>query len=276
MLVIMVCLSQLGSQSEQLRLVMSFMQLDVALSSIEDFYRRIYWQASTAATVYMPGYTLSYSGIAWMHSLNQLWLHTLDALDDHILVEAADFFGRYQAEYSLVFTEPDHPQKAAWLADRHYVERASSPIYALHGIPRPHHANREAKITPVQAEQQDDLLSVLYNTFFMGPELGHSVVRPEHFSDPTIRHYLAYVDGEAAACVTLLLKDAIAGVWNVGTLRNFRRQGLASAILMHALVEAAAAGYSDSVLLASPMGRSLYEEMGYHLIGITYYYGPVD
>jgi predicted acetyltransferase len=84
------------------------------------------------------------------------------------------------------------------------------------------------------------------------------------------------VDEDAAACATIMVSDSVAGVWNVGTLRPFRRQGLASAILMQALVEAAEEGYADSVLVASPMGRSLYEEMGFRLIGNTYHYGPLD
>jgi hypothetical protein len=29
----------------------------------------------------------------------------------------------------------------------------------------------------------------------MGPEIGRCAVRPEHFSDPSIRHYLAYIHG---------------------------------------------------------------------------------
>jgi GNAT superfamily N-acetyltransferase len=252
------------------------MRLTTALVSIEDFYRRIYWHVPGVVTQGTPAYTLTYSGSPWLHSINQLWLHRADALDDGLLAVAHDFFSRDHAEYSIVFTEAGHSPRISWLAERHYAERYSSPIYALSGLPRSHYSHREARIERACAEQQQELLQVMYGVFFIGPEIGRRIVSPEHFADPTIRHYLAYVGREAAACATIMLHDGLAGVWNVGTLRPFRRQGLAAAILMRALVEAAADGCPDSVLVASPMGRSLYEEMGYQFLGTTYSYGPPE
>ena len=252
------------------------MNLSLALAGIEDFYRRIYWQAPTATTYDERDYVLTYSGVNWLHSINQLWLRKPHALDDHILLAAAQFFNSYQAEYSIVIADSHPASIQRWLHARQYVERTSDPVYGLCGLPRPRNTHREAIIVQVCAEQQRDLLKVLYGAFFMGPEIGRCAVRTEHFSDPAIRHYLAYVDGEAAACATIILGDGIAGVWNVGTLRPFRRQGLASAILMRALADAAADGYPESILVASQMGRPLYEEMGYKLLGNTFFYGPGD
>jgi GNAT superfamily N-acetyltransferase len=256
--------------------------LQSALIAVEDFYRRIYWEAPTAITHSTDTHTLTYSGEAWLDSVNQLWLHRTEALSDSMLEAAAHFFAPYNANYNIVFadnySEVERSETMLWLNDRHCVERASLPIYILRGLPRPRHVNREAHIVRVTSEQQQTLLRVLYDSFFIGPEIGRCLVRAEHFADATdtIRHYLAYADSVPAACVTLLLKDGIAGVWNVGTLRPYRRQGLASAALMAALVEAAQDGCPDSVLLASPLGRSLYEEMGYQCIGNVHFYGLFD
>jgi GNAT superfamily N-acetyltransferase len=252
------------------------MDLNRALTSVEDFYRRIYWQAHGATTYSTPAYTLSYSGVAWLHSLNQLWLHHPEALDEYLLGLAADFFAEHNAEYSVVFSGDSWPRIAPWLAERHFGERIINPIYALHGPPHIVHSLPDARIIRACIDDQQTLLQVLYGVFFIGPEVGRCAVRPEHFSDPTIRHYLAYVGGEVAGCATLLLHDGIAGVWNVGTLRPFRRQGLASALLARALEDAANDGCPDSVLVASPMGRPLYEELGYVYVGSTYHYGPID
>jgi GNAT superfamily N-acetyltransferase len=224
----------------------------------------------------MSGATLSYSGVAWMHSVNHLWLHDTAALNKTVLRHTAQFFLRYRAEYSIVYTDTYPLGTSELLAEYRFNERASSPIYALHGLPRPRAANREARIERVRAEQQSTLMSVLYGTFFIGAEAAHCVVRLEHFQDPTIRHYLAYVEDEPAACATIMLRDGIAGVWNVGTLRPYRRQGLASALLLRGLADAASDGCLDSVLMASPMGRTLYEEMGYALVGYTHHFGLGD
>lgn len=253
-----------------------FMDLRAALASIEDFYRRVYWESPDAVTHATPGYTLSYSGINWLHSANHLWLHDASALDDRLLAAAAAFFKRFRAEYSIVFDESMRPIVLPWLNNRRYAERLSQPIYALQGLPAIRGVNPAARVVRAAAEHRHDLMRILYGVFFIGPETGRCVVRDAHFSSGTICHYLAYVGEDPAACATIILHDAIAGIWNVGTLRPFRRQGLASTLLAHMLAEAATEGYTQSVLVASPMGRPLYEEMGYRLIGSTYSYGPLD
>ena len=250
--------------------------LSAALASIEDFYRRIYWHADESTTMEGDGYTLSYSGVPWMHSINHLWLHQPTHVDDQLLKLTTQFFKRHNADYSVVFTESERSPLPFWLSDRLYLERASTPIYGLRGMPHPTFINRDVTICRAWAIHQEEMISMLNRTFFMGTEASRTVVRDQHFADPTIRHYLAYMNDEAAACATIMLHDGIAGVWNVGTLRPFRRQGVAAALLMHGLAEAAADGYTDSVLMASPMGKPLYEEIGYRFIANTRFYGPVE
>lgn len=246
------------------------------MASIEYFYRRTYWEAPTAITRSTPDYTLTYSGTTWLHSINQLWLHHAEALDDRLLARANEFFREYNAEYSIIFAQESTPQLTRWLSERNFMERAANPVYALNGLPRPRFMWRDIKVLRVTPEQQQTLLDVLYGTFFMGPEIGRCAVRAEQFSDPSIRHYLAYVQDDVAACATIMLNNGIAGVWNVGTLRNFRKQGVASALLFQALTTATLDGYPGSVLIASPMGRPLYEEMGYQFVGNALFYGPGD
>jgi GNAT superfamily N-acetyltransferase len=246
-----------------------------AFAAIEHFYRRIYWQAPGAVTYHTSKFTLSYSGVTWLHSINQLWVRHPDILDNELLLHTAKFFKHYHAEYSIVFSDEIASEISDQLGETRF-ERTVSPIYLLHGLPRLHKFNREVQVARVCADQQKELLQVLYGAFFMGPEIGRCIVQPDHFDDPHIRHYLALVDGEPAACVTILIKESVAGVWNVGTLRPFRRQGIASALLMRALADAAADGYSDSVLIASTMGRPMYEQMGYEWIGNLYHCGPLE
>jgi GNAT superfamily N-acetyltransferase len=248
---------------------------NAAFAAIEHFYRRIYWQSPIAVTEHTPNFTLSYSGITWMHSINQLWLRHPDILTTELLNHAAKFFKYYHAEYSIVFSDEIAASVADHLVETRF-ERVISPVYFLRGLPRLHKFNREIEVVRVCADRQKELLQVLYGAFFMGPEIGRCIVRPAHFDDPEIRHYLAYVDGDPAASVTILLKGTLAGVWNVGTLRPFRRQGIASALMMRALADAAADGYSDSVLIASAMGRPMYEQMGYQWIGNLYHCGPLE
>jgi GNAT superfamily N-acetyltransferase len=260
--------------------------VEAVFQSVEEFYRRVYWQAPTATTIWAEDYTLSFSGVSWLHSVNHLWLHTPHTLFGESesreplseLLQAADtFFRQFGADYNVVFSEPGALDAAERLAMFGYVERLRSPILVLDGLPRAPYPNRQARIIRVTEEDKRDLLHVLYDAFYLGPELSRCIVRPDQLGDPATRHYLAYVNDEPACCVTVLLgADGVAGVWNVGTVRQFRRHGLASTLMAHALAEAATDGCPVSALLASPMGRPLYEAMGYHCVGETTYYGPAE
>ena len=70
-------------------------------------------------------------------------------------------------------------------------------------------------------EQQQELLQVMYGVFFIGPEIGRRIVCPEHFADPTIRHYLAYVGREAAACATIMPSSRVSTSSDRSTLVIF-------------------------------------------------------
>lgn len=252
---------------------------DTAFRCVTDFYRRVYWQAPTATTVSTDHYSLSYSGVAWLNSINHLWLnrHFLAAQLATVLPEADRFFRSQNADYNVVLSEPCPPGLIETLLGFGYSERLRSPMLVLDGLPHLSVISHSAHITRVTATSKHDLLRILYEAFYLGPDLSRCLVRDDQIADPATRHYIGYVNGDPACCVSVLLgTEGVAGVWNVGTVRHFRRQGLASTVLAQALREAAADGCPTSVLLASEMGRPLYESMGYRWIGDTTHFSPTD
>jgi ribosomal protein S18 acetylase RimI-like enzyme len=85
---------------------------------------------------------------------------------------------------------------------------------------------------------------------------------------PRSRHRLvvAHLDGEPAAAAALLLDGGVAGIYFVGTRPRFRGRGLGAAITAHLLGLAAEAGAGLAVLGASPMGRPVYERLGFETV----------
>ena len=85
--------------------------------------------------------------------------------------------------------------------------------------------------------------------------------------------YFAVTDGQAAAVAYLLVQERpantrlpsgiIATILNVYTVPAFRRRGLASALLREVMEDARQFGASVIELLASEMGRSVYEKLGF-------------
>ena len=103
-------------------------------------------------------------------------------------------------------------------------------------------------------------------------------VRPEDLTTPTpaIRMYWVDVDGEAvAAARSLMPQRAATWMHDVMTIPEFRRRGIATALLRHVLADDARLGSEHTVLLASQAGSKLYPHVGYHQCALLQVYNPV-
>jgi GNAT superfamily N-acetyltransferase len=79
--------------------------------------------------------------------------------------------------------------------------------------------------------------------------------------------YVGYVSGEPVVTAATYCDGATIGVYNVGTLPGHRRQGLAEALVRHALAEARrATGLTQTILQSTELGFRLYEAMGYRTV----------
>ena len=105
----------------------------------------------------------------------------------------------------------------------------------------------------------------------MDSSINQNMVRAEHDEDPYVHHYLAYYGNHPGAAATMTYTEDMVGIWNVGTRRMFRRRGLAMALMVRMLSDAAAAGYDCSMLLASNQGRPLYQKLGYQTVAQACY-----
>lgn len=75
--------------------------------------------------------------------------------------------------------------------------------------------------------------------------------------------FLATVDGAPAAAASLVVSDEVAGIYNVGTLPEFRRRGLAALVSRAALADGKARGCTIGALQASQQAESVYRAIGF-------------
>jgi GNAT superfamily N-acetyltransferase len=88
--------------------------------------------------------------------------------------------------------------------------------------------------------------------------------------DPAHFHvYAADLDGRPVAVLMTSDHDDNCEVDAVATLPHARGRGLAGTLLRHALVDARERGCQTTTLIATPMGRPLYERVGYRPLGIV-------
>jgi GNAT superfamily N-acetyltransferase len=82
--------------------------------------------------------------------------------------------------------------------------------------------------------------------------------------------YVARLDGRAAGCLTIVDHDGNADVEMVAVVPEARGHGIAGKLLGHALADAAERGLETSTLVATKLGRPVYEKLGYREFGTVH------
>ncbi|RWZ68176.1 N-acetyltransferase [Labedella populi] len=103
----------------------------------------------------------------------------------------------------------------------------------------------------------------------LGAHLGAPLVGVERgrvYPAHRFRRFAGLVDGGIVATAEILSSGDLVGVYLVSTAEAFRGRGFASALTMHALREARAAGATWATLQTSGMGRPVYESLGFDAV----------
>ncbi len=90
-----------------------------------------------------------------------------------------------------------------------------------------------------------------------------------------VRHVAALVNGEIASYAGVYLDDGVAQIEDVATLPTHRRQGLARAVMLHAMAEARRAGAGLVFLMADEADwpQEFYGRLGFDPIGVEHVVG---
>ncbi len=249
------------------------MLLDV-FENIRDFCERMYWQWPDSVTEHGEGYVFNYSGLVWLSGANQVWLDDARVVTPLFLERCSRFFRPYRAEWSIPVMPAVQPGLKDYLVRLGGFIRWESPILVLDGLPRTQPHSRLITVRPVRGELMErQAQRILTEAFHLDYGVNVRLIRPEHENEPTLHHYMAYYDRHPAAVATLTFTNGMAGIWNVGTRKMFRRRGLASVLMAQVCYDAYRAGYSQTMLMASSMGQPLYEKMGYHAVADIVYLG---
>jgi GNAT superfamily N-acetyltransferase len=82
-----------------------------------------------------------------------------------------------------------------------------------------------------------------------------------------LRVYVARVGGQPAGCLTVVDHERNSDVEMVAVVPEARGQGIAGKLLGHALADAAERGIETSSLVATKLGRPVYDRLGYRQFG---------
>lgn len=89
----------------------------------------------------------------------------------------------------------------------------------------------------------------------------------EHNPGASVAGWALVERGQAVASAYTHHHAGDVGIYAVGTLPGWRRRGLARRLVEHALAAAYDAGVRTASLQSTPMGRSVYEALGFRAVG---------
>jgi hypothetical protein len=191
-----------------------------------------------------------------------------DAVDVEVLFAAIDRFYRGERPFSIwVRAHADQALEAAVRALGFY-DLTSTPGMALLSDPGTVCAPPGLEIRPVTDDRgRRDYLYITaeaYATYGAPRELAEDAfVSLESVRAPHIQGFIGYVRDEPAAAAAVYLTHGVAGIGWVGTLPAHRGRRYAEAVTWAAVREGFRRGGTFANLQASPMGRPVYERMGF-------------
>ena len=186
------------------------------------------------------------------------------------------YFAARQRPYSLITLDGLVQDASARLSRLNCPELEANPAMWLDGPPKAWESPpQDLWVSHVQtASELASFRAVLCAVFVISRAEADLILSDKVLGVPYMRHYLGWLGGEPVGTTSLVLTGSVAGIWNVGTLPEYRRQGIAAEIVRHALADAATLGYANSMLLSSNLGLRLYERLGYRTISTVRMFAP--
>lgn len=124
------------------------------------------------------------------------------------------------------------------------------------------------RVMTAGSELPDEILSLLLD-----------IAAKRDFKEVSDVHcYLGKLDGKPVATSLLFLGGGVAGIYDVATLPEARRQGIGSALTVVPLLEARKQGYRIGILQSTPMGLNLYRRLGFreYCLFSAYFWSPPE
>jgi GNAT superfamily N-acetyltransferase len=158
--------------------------------------------------------------------------------------------------------ESDGPMRADLAASGHQLEEATRVMgRSLDGI--------ESVPTEVDVEPLSWPRYLAYLSSEGLPDGFLSGTDPDAFHPLGVR-----VAGQDVATAIAFDHDGDCGIFNMGTLEPFRRRGLATALLIRQLEDAADRGCSTASLQSTPIAEGVYLSAGFRDLGRFFEYVP--
>jgi len=183
------------------------------------------------------------------------------------VAKALEFYAARGVPFLLRSRDELSPSMADAATAAGLTDDPATPVMVLDPIPDPLPETPEAaqalEIRDVGPADLAAYSGVISEAFSMPADMVERYFGPKVWQADGITGFLGLLDGQPVATSALILSDGVAGVYNVGTVEAQRKRGYGEALTWAAIAAGRAAGCATSILQASPLGRPVYERMGF-------------
>lgn len=220
-----------------------------------------------------------YSGLQ-VPTFNIFMPLTHDGLTDETLADTAAFFFSRDVFYVVELVHDRFPHGPDYLNERRYQPLPPQPAMCLAGPPAIAHLNPAITIERVSTVPGLTALCSLLHWVFDFPlhDMAklYSAVQLKDETKNIIRHYLAFINETPVGAGTVICLNGVASIWNLCTLDEYRRQGVATALLQRMLGDAAESDCRLTMAYSTPLAFHLFNKLGFDLYAQRQWFLPPE
>ncbi|MEM7344693.1 MAG: GNAT family N-acetyltransferase, partial [Chloroflexota bacterium] len=196
-------------------------------------------------------------------------------LTDDTLADTAAFFSSKQRLYAIELIHDRFPEGPDFLDKRQYqplppqpamfLEAASLEILSLDKLSMNNAVQFEAVTTVPSLTAFCDILHRVFGFTLSDMITLFPVAQLQKDVRNKVRHYLAFVDEQPVGAGTIICLDGVVSLWNVCTLDQYRRQGIATTLVHQMLGDARRDGCDLMMLYSTPHAYHLFSKFGFEM-----------
>ncbi len=238
-------------------------------TNLRDSFRALAENRPRTDLLEYPGVTIASAGVTFQMFNAAFLSEPVDSTNTlQVRIELARLhFARREMQWSLWICEDwlakptrKHLSKLCWDAGLRLV--SEHPGMALHSLTPGRPQPRDFEIAEVDsAERLEHFRTVGAECFRVPPVWFAEVFRNEVWQAAKFRSFVGYREGKPVSTSALVVKDGIAGIYNVATLAPHRGRGYAEAITRHSILAAGPVG--NTILQSTTLGFRMYQRMGF-------------
>lgn len=189
-----------------------------------------------------------------------------DQVDD-LIASARLFFKEGGLPTCTIMTTPaTRPHDLGARLYRRGFLTETNPVMIWNGAPIPMDDRFPLRVERAERKKAAPYWDLLRQVFFAGAS-AEMLAAGRRGVDISFEigaiNYIAFLAGRPAGAGTLFVHGGMGGIYNMCTLPRYQRNGVATAVLRACLQDAEAMGCRHVGLTPTPMGRPLYERVGF-------------